>query len=199
MTTLADIRSRIRTDLHDLDSGAYRWSDGDLDRHIARALDDVSRAIPCEKSATLATTPGSQEVSTGSLTGLVEVEAVEYPAGEFPPSYVAFASWQGMLTLHSQTVPNGMDVRVYYTARHTLDGTGTTLAGYLEDLVATGAGAYAALEWSVLAIDRLNTGGPAVAAEYGSWARARLTAFEQLLKHHARSRSLRPRRLFVPA
>lgn len=197
MTTLADIRSHIRIDLHDTDSGAYRWSDDELDRHIARALDDVSRAIPREESATLATTPGSRDVSLGSLTGLIEVEAVEYPAGEYPPSYVAFAAWKGTLTLHSPGLPDGTNVRIFYTARHTLDGSGTTLAGYLEDLVATGGGAYAALEGSVYGIDRLNMGGQRVAAEYGAWARARLTAFEQLLKHHGRSRSLRPRRLFV--
>lgn len=199
MTTLADIRSRVRTDLHDTDSGAYRWSDDDLDRHIARALDDISRAIPREDSATLATTPGSRDLSLGSLSGLIEVEAVEYPAGEYPPSYVAFASWEGTLTLHSVPAPDGSDARVFYTARHTLDGSGTTLPGYLEDLAATGAAAYAAMEWSAFAIDRLNTGGQAVAAEYRSWARARLTAFQQLLRHHGRSRSLRPRRLFVPA
>lgn len=199
MTTLADIRSRVRTDLHDTTSGAHRWNDDDLDRHIARALDDISRAIPREDSATLATIPGSRDLSLATLTGLIAVEAVEYPAGEYPPTYVAFATWEGVLTLHSQAEPAGSDARIFYAARHTLDGSGTTLPGYLEDLVATGASAYAALEWSAYAIDSLNTGGEGVARQYASWARARQTAFQQLLKHHARSRSLRPRRLFVPA
>ena len=199
MTTLADIRSRVRTDLHDTDSGAYRWSDADLDRHIARALDDVSRAIPREQSATLATTTGSRDLSLATLAGLIEVEAVEYPAGEFPPAYAGFTAWAGTLSLHTPTVPNGADAKVHYTALHTLDANGSTLPGHLEDLVAAGAGAYAALEWSAFTIDRLNTGGDEVAKQYASWARARLTAFEQLLKHHARRNAVRPRWLFVPA
>ncbi len=199
MTTLADIRSRVRTDLHDTDSGAYRWSDDDLDRHIAHALDDVSRAIPLEQSAVVETTPGSRDLSLQSLEGLIEVEAVEYPVGDFPPSYTGFTAWSGTLSLHTPTAPDGSDAKFYYTARHVLDDDGTTLPGHLEDLVAAGAGAYAALEWAAFTIDRLNTGGDAVAKQYESWARARLTAFEQLLKHHARRNTIRPRRLYIPA
>jgi len=199
MTTLADIRGRVRTDLHDTDSGAYRWSNDDLDRHIARALDDVSRAIPLEQVGTVATTPGSRDLSLAALTGLIEVEAVEYPVDEFPPAYTGFSVWDGTLSLHTPTAPDGSDARLYYTARHVLDADGTTLPAHFEDLVAAGAGAYAALEWSSFTIDRLNTGGDEVARQYESWARARLTAFEQLLKHHARRNTVRPRRFYVPA
>jgi hypothetical protein len=39
MTTLSDIRTRLRQDLGDADS--LRWDDDALDRHIARALDTM--------------------------------------------------------------------------------------------------------------------------------------------------------------
>jgi hypothetical protein len=199
MTTLSDIRTRVRKDLHDTDSSAYRWTDDELDRHISRALDELSLAIPQEKTATLATTAGSRDLSLGSLTGLIEVEAVELPEGEFPPAYVGFSRWGNTLTLHMDLPPDGEEARLFYTARHALDDTGSTLPGQFEELLATGAGAYAALELSSFATDRLNTGGPGVAEQYASWARARLTAFRQLLFQHGRANRVRGRRLFTPA
>ena len=54
MTILSDIRTRIRKDLRDTDSLAYRWTDVQLDRHIERALNELSIAIPQEKLATIA-------------------------------------------------------------------------------------------------------------------------------------------------
>jgi hypothetical protein len=199
MTTLADIRTRVRKDLHDIDSGAYRWTDSEIDRHIGRALDELSLAIPQEKSSTVATTAGSRDVSLASISGVIDVEAIEFPAGEFPPAYVGFSRWANTITLHGEREPDGENAKLYYTARHTLDDTGTTLPGHLEELLTTGAGAYAALEWSSFATDRLNMGGPGVADQYAAWARARLTAFRQLLFQQSRANRVRGRRLYTPA
>jgi len=199
MTTIADIRGRVRKDLGDTTAGAYRWSDDELDRHIARALEELSRAIPREQVALAATTPGSREIDLSGLASLIEVEAVEYPVDSFPPVMPGFSTWADSLTLHTETAPDGGDARLYYTAAHVVDGSGSTLAGFLEDVLAAGAGAYAALEWAVAGIDRLNTGGPDVANQYESWGRARLTAFRQLLHQHGRSNRVRGRRLYVPA
>ncbi len=199
MTTLADIRTRVRKDLHDTDSGDYRWTDAEIDRHIGRALEELSLAIPQEKTATIATTAGSRDIALASISGLIEVEAIEFPAGLFPPAYAGFSRWANTATLHSDKEPNGDDATLYYTARHTLDGTGTTLPMHLEELLATGAGAYAALEWSSFATDRLNAGGPGVAEQYAAGARARLTAFRQLLFQHGRANRVRGRRLYTPA
>lgn len=197
MTTLADIRTRVRKDLHDTD--ALRWSDEQLDRHIEHALGDVNLAIPRELTATIATTPGSRDVSLAALTALIEVEAAEYPVGEFVPAYVRFSRWADTLSLHLENEPEGEDVKLYYTARHTLDGSGSTLPAFLEDLVAMGAGAQAALGLTSFSIDQLNTGGPAVAEQYAAHARARQTAFRQLLMTHGRKNRVRGRRLYVPA
>lgn len=198
MTTIADIRARIRKDLHDTDSSSYRWPDSQLDRHIERALDELSLAVPQEKTASFATTPGSRELSLSSLSSLVEIEAVEYPAGNFPPSHVDFSLWGDTLTLNLDQPPSGETAVIFYTARQTLDEDGTSLPGSLEDIVCMGAAAYAALEQSAFTIDRLNTGGQ-VARDYEDWGRARLTAFSQLLHQYSRTNRVRGRRLYRPA
>ena len=199
MTTLADIRDRTRTDLHDTDPASQRWTDAELDRHIAHALSDLSLAIPRELTATIATTPGSRELSVAPLSGLLEVEYVEHPAGHFPPCRVRFTRWGDTLLLQMATAPDGSGAAISYVARHTLDGTGSTLPAQFEDLLVMGATAYAALEQSAAVIDRLNTGGAAVPGEYGDWARARLTAFGQLLRQRARANRVRARILISPA
>lgn len=56
---LSEMRDRVRTDLHDEDSAAYRWTDAELDRHIQRAVRDLSLAVPLEAKATLSATPGT--------------------------------------------------------------------------------------------------------------------------------------------
>ena len=97
MTTLVTFRERLRIDLRDPES--LTWADTTLDRHIERALRDLSNAIPREAVAELATTAGSRELDIASLAGLVEVEALEYPAGNFPPEFVRFSRWEDTLTL----------------------------------------------------------------------------------------------------
>lgn len=198
MTTIADIRARIRKDLHDTDASSYHWPDSQLDRHIERALDELSLAIPQEKTLSLATTAGSRELSLGSVEGLIDIETVEFPIGGFPPTYVDFSRWSDTLTLNLEEAPSGETAAIFYTARQTLDDDGTSLPGSLEDLLCMGAAAYAALEQSVFTIDRLNT-GEQVARDYEDWGRARLTAFSQLLHQYRRANRVRRRRLYRPA
>lgn len=196
MTTLSDIRTRLRIDLGD--PASDRWDDDALDRPIAHALSELSAAAPRELTATLATTPGSRELSLTSIGGLIEVEAVEYPVDRFPPCYVRFATWEGTLTLHTATAPEGGDARLSCTVAHTLDDDGTTLPSLLEDVLLTGAAAYAALELSSATIERLNLNG-ATPEAYAALARARLTAFRQLLHLHGRKNRVRTRTLYAPA
>ncbi|MFN0146352.1 MAG: hypothetical protein ACKVT1_07575 [Dehalococcoidia bacterium] len=197
-TTLTDVRDRVRKDLHDTDAANYRWPDAQLDRHIDHALSELSAAMPQEKTLTVATTAGSRDLSTAALADLVEVETVEYPVAQFPPAYVDFASWATTLTLDIETAPAGANAKLFYTARHQLDGAGTTLSAFQVDVLVTGASAYAALEQSAFTVDRVTT-GEAVAAGYGAYGRARLTAFRQLLHQYGRRNRVRGRRLYVPA
>ena len=198
MTTLSDIRARTRTDLHD-DGAEQRWTDDALDRHIAHALAEMSLAMPRELSTTITTTPGSRELSVTTLAGLVDVRRVEYPTGDFPPCLVRFTQWGDNLLLDLPCPPDGGDATVDYTASHTLDDSGSTLPGRFEDLLVMGASAYAALEQSIATIDGLNTGGPAVPDQFAASARARLTAFGQLLRQYGRANRVTARRLVTPA
>lgn len=196
MTTLSDIRTRVREDLRDTE--AERWPEDQIDRHIAHALSDLSLAAPRELSDDLTTTSGIRDVPLGGIEGLIEVEAVEYPAGHFPASFVSYSTWGGMLTIQGPLVPDGSDARVYYLATHTLDSEGTTVPGHLLDVLATGASAYAALELASFAADRLNL-DPKASEKHLAWSRARLTAFQQLLHTYGRKNRLRGRRMYLPA
>jgi hypothetical protein len=197
MTTLTTFRDRLRIDLRD--PGSLLWDDDALDRHIERALRDLSSSIPREAQAILATTAGSRDVDIASLEGLVDVEHAEYPIDRFPPELATFSRWVNTLSLHTASVPTGDNLRVYYTAQHVVDDEGSTVPAHLEDVLGTGAGAYAVLERAHASVNVLNTGGPAVPRELEAQGRAWMTAFRELLRHHARANRVRTRRLFVPA
>ncbi|MEE8173775.1 MAG: hypothetical protein V3T71_00485 [Dehalococcoidia bacterium] len=187
---LGEMRARVRKDLHDEDSD--RWTDDELERHIGRAVRELSLAIPLEAKATPTTAAGSRDLSLSSLSDLVGVEAVEYPVGDYPPAYVRFSIWGGTLTLLVDAVPAGVeDVNIYYGKLHTLDEASSTIPPPLEDLVATGAGAYAALEWSSYATNRVNLGGDLTWQHYLTWGQDRLAAFARGLARQSRRKRVR--------
>ena len=76
---LSEMRAIVRRDLHDEDETSYRWSDDELDRHIGRAVKELSIAIPSEQKAARATTAGSREIDISDLSQRIIVLAVEYP------------------------------------------------------------------------------------------------------------------------
>lgn len=197
---LSEMRTLVRRDLHDENPASYRWSDAELDRHIARALKEVSLAVPRELKETLTTQADSRELSLAALSDRVVVEAVEYPVGKYPPSYVPFSVWGDSLTLLVDSPPlSAEDVYVYYGSLHTLDATSSTIPQALEDVVATGAAAYAALEWASFATNRVNVGGDETWRDYLIWGQERLAAFARALAEHGRKGALRARRLYTPA
>ena len=194
---LATMRARVRRDLHDGDAATERWTDDEIDRHIARAVQEVSLAAPLESVATLTTGAGSRELSIASLASRVAVEAVEYPGGAQPPVLVAFSTWGDTLTLIVEGAPSaGESVVVRYSQLHTLDGDGTTLPAALHDLVASGAAAFAALEWASYAANRVNVGGTETWRNYHVWAQERLAAFAKALAKRGRERRLRSHALY---
>src|SRR4030042_272460 len=111
---LNTMRAIVRRDLKDEDAGNYRWSDDELDQHIAHALKEFSEAVPLPAKAILPTTADSRVIDISPLTDRVMVEAVEYPLGIFPPSYQKFALWGHALTLFGEEPPDGSDCNVYY-------------------------------------------------------------------------------------
>src|SRR4030042_3263948 len=116
---LTDMRAIVRRDLHDEDAGNYRWTDDEINRHIAHAVKEFSGYIPCEQKATKATAAGSREVDIATVTGRIMVEAVEYPVAEFPRRYQPFSLWGDTLTLLGDEVPDGSDAYIYYGKLHT--------------------------------------------------------------------------------
>lgn len=127
-----------------------------------------------------------------ALSDRVGIDSVEYPVGLYPPSRPPFSLWGDTLTIELDAAPRGGEaVTVHYSKLHTLDAQGSTLPAALEDLLATGAGAYAALEWASFAVNRVNVGGAETWSHYHVWAQERLAAFARGLARHGRARRAR--------
>jgi len=195
---LTDMRAVVRRDLHDENSNNYRWTDDELDRHIAHAAKEFSEYLPYEQKATKATTSGSRELDISTITDRVMVEAVEYPADKFPKRYQPFALWGDTLTILGDEIPDGSNAYVYYGKLHTLDAEGSTIPTKLEDLIAIGAGGYAAVEWAVYTTNRVNVGGTVTPKEFLGWGNQKLRYFRQELMRLGRRNRVRIRSLYKP-
>ena len=195
---LSEMRTIVRRDLKDEDAENYRWTNDELDRHIAHALKDFSEAIPYEQKATKGTTSGSRELDISSISDRVMVEAVEYPVDKFPKRYQRFALWGDILTILGDELPDGSNAYIYYGKLHTLDADGSTIPAKFEDLIAIGAEGYAAVEWAVYAANRVNIGGGAVPGDFLNWGRDKLRHFEAELKRLGRRNRMRVSSLYKP-
>ena len=195
---LGDMRTVVRRELHDEDSNDYRWTNDELDRHIARAVKELSGAIPYEQKEIKATTSGSREIDISSITGRIMVQAVEYPVERFPREFQRFALWADTVTLLGPDVPDGSNAYIYYGKLHTLDVSTTTIQFQHEDLFASGACGYAAVEWAVYAINRVNMGGTRTPEELSTWGREKLTHFQRELKRLGRRNRTRVNSLYRP-
>lgn len=194
---LGEMRTRIRRDLKDEDAANYRWGDNEIDRHIDHAVRELSQIAPLQAKTALTTTAGSRDMSITGLPNLVNIEAVEYPINQYPPSYVPYSLWGSTLSLLVDSVPSGGEsVNIYYGKLHTLDATTSTLPPASEDLIAIGAEAYAAIEWASFATNRINVGGGGVGGNYLAWGRERLAAFHQGLAAQGRRAVVRLRELY---
>ena len=182
---LTDMRAIVRRDLHDEDANNYRWTDDEVNRHIAHAVKDFSEAIPDEQKAVKATTSGSREIDIATITDRIMVEAVEYPVDKFPKRYQRYSLWADSLTLLGDEVPDGSDAYIYYGKLHAL-GESSTIPAMYEDLIAAGAGGYAAVEWAVYAINRVNVGGTLTPKEFLAWGKEKLAYFKVELKRLGR-------------
>jgi hypothetical protein len=197
MTTLATLRAVVRRNLHDEDAANYLWTDDEIDRHLAAALAEYSLAAPLEEKTDLATTPGSGDISLATLTDLITVSAVEFPKGNLPPSYNRFGVWEGVLSLLSGAVGDGSNAAVYYGKRHTLSVSASTIPAQHEDLVAQGAGGYAALEMALFTANRVNTGGAEAAVRYTALGTAALVQFRRELRRLGKNGRVRTATLHI--
>ncbi|MER3398027.1 MAG: hypothetical protein C4316_05720 [Chloroflexota bacterium] len=198
MSTRTELRARLRRELKDEDPAAQRWSDAELDPHLDRALSDLSVGMPREQQTDLTMPGGTREVDLSGLAGLLVIEAVEYPAGMFPPAYVGWVRRASTLTLLVDSPPAaGEQVRVYWLGRHTLTDTGSTLSPDQEELLLLGAAGYAVRALANHAINRVNLTRSAQ-ADFLKWAEATLARFRSELARRGRTGRLRPSRLYTP-
>jgi hypothetical protein len=195
---LAEMISTVRNDLHDAESGSYRWSDAELTRHINRAVTELSESLPQPARATLPTVAGSRELDISALTDRIMVAAVEYPLGASPPGYQRFFIWGNTLTIASGGEPDGSNCQVYYGVLQVLDAQGSTLPSKYEDLVAGGAEGYADIEWASYAINRVNVGGTLTPREFLDWGNQKLRDFRQELRRLGRRNVVRLSSLYAP-
>jgi len=195
---MGDMRTIVRRELHDEDSSSYRWTNDELDRHIARSVKELSGAIPYEQKATESTVNGSREIDISTVTNRVMVQAIEYPAGQFPRKFQRFALWADTVTLLGPDVPDGSNAYIYYGKLHTLDLSTSTIQPQHEDLVASGACGYAAVEWAIYAINRVNVGGTRTPEELLTWGREKLAHFQKELKRLGRRNRTRVNSLYRP-
>jgi len=195
---LTEMRTIVRRDLHDEDSQNYRWTDDELDRHIAHAVKDFSEALPQEQKAVKATASGSREIDVSAITNRIMVEAVEYPVDKFPKRYQRFALWGDALTLLGTEVPDGSNAYIYYGKLHTLDASTSTIPAIYEDLIAVGACGYTAAEWAIHAVNRVNVGGSPAPEEFLAWGKDKLNFFKSELRRLGRRNRVRIRSLYRP-
>lgn len=203
MTTLALVITDLRNELKDTDSGAYRWTDTELTRHLRRAVVEYSRVSPREMKATIATTNGSRAITISGMSSyddLIKVLAVEFPVGNVPLTLNRFQLYDGVVTMLGDNVGTGANAYIYWGALHILiDGIGTTCTVPEKDqeTVICGGAGYAALAWAAYATNRVNLGGTGTRRDFQDYGIRRLDAFQSDLKR-LRSR-VRTQRMYIPA
>jgi len=195
---LEEMRNLVRIQLHDEDSENYVWTDDELDSHIGLAVAEFSAAVPLEQKTEKATTSGSRQIDVSAITGLIAVQAVEYPTDRFPVCFRRFSLWNNILTILEPEIPDGSDCRLYYVTPHTIDSESSTFADIYNDIIAAGAAGYAALQAAAYSINRVNTGGTETAWRWAEWGQSKLDYFRSELKRLSKRNRIRVNSLYVP-
>jgi hypothetical protein len=177
---LTEMRARVREDLQDTDSQNYRWTDGEIGGAIERVVTEYSLVVPIEQQDDIATTGGDTELDISSLSGLIEIESVEFPIGEQPKYLQRTEYWAGRL--YMQDEGDGEDARVRWLKRHTLDAGGTTIPAEHEEIIVLGATGYLAMSASAYTVDRASIAGHHATVNYKAWGKERLDRYDRKLK-----------------
>jgi hypothetical protein len=176
------MRTLVRRDLKDEDNSNYRWQDNEIDRAIQRAVAELSRYIPRQMKSTIATIDGSREINIATLADRVLVDRLEFPVDQSPRIFQRFIVYDDTITLTGDTDGNGGNCYIYWGKVHTLDISTSTIPGYLEDVLALGAAAYAVLAQAQYRSDVAGIGGDRVDTDYQSWGAAMLEEFKAQLR-----------------
>jgi len=193
---LPEMRDLVEADLHD--SSNDIWSAAEIDRHIGHAVQEFSYQVPDEDTSTEASLV-SRDIDISGLTGLVSIQAVEYPEGNYPATYTRFSVWGDTLTVLVDTGPDGTyDAKIYYGKMHVLDGSGSTIPTMHEHLITLGAAGFALSEIAAYTINKTNVGGEKVAEAYRRSGQEKLTRFRAEIIRLGRNNRVRIRQLYTP-
>ena len=192
---LTEMRARVREDLQDTDSQNYRWTDDEVDGAIERVVKEYSLHAPIEQQDDIATTDGDTELDISSLTGLLEIESVEFPIGQTPKYLQRTENWAGHL--YMEDGGDGEDARVRWLKKHTLDAQSTTIPAEHEEIIVLGATGYLAMSASAYTVDRASIAGRHATINFRVWGRERLDRYDKKLKAIARTSRIITRELYV--
>ena len=177
---LTEMRARVREDLQDTDSQNYRWTDDEVDGAIERVVTEYSLHAAIEQQDDIATTDGDTELDISSLTGLLEIESVEFPIGQSPKYYQRTEYWAGHLYMEDEG--DGEDARVRWLKKHTLTAESTTIPEEHEEIIVLGATGYLAMSASAYTVDRASIAGRHATINYKAWGKERLDRYDKKLK-----------------
>jgi len=148
--TLSAIRGIVRQFLRDEYTGnTYEFEPDELDLHISKCLEEISRRRPYEDRETVVS-DGTKEVDISSIEDLTgdKVEKAEYPVGNDPPDYRDVSIFGTTLRIKVDTTPTlGANIYLYCHKVHSLTESLSTLSPDLEGVLVEGVVAYAAQAW----------------------------------------------------
>jgi len=182
---LTEMRARVREDLQDTDSENYRWTDDEVDGAIDRVVMEYSLHAPIEQQDDIATTDGDIELDISSLSGLLDIESVEFPIGQSPKYYQRTEYWAGQLDMDDEG--DGEDARVKWLKKHNLTAESTTIPAEQEEIIVLGATGYLAMSASAYTVDRASIAGRHATINYKAWGKERLDRYDRKLKAASRT------------
>ena len=192
---LTEMRARVREDIQDTDSQNYRWTDDEVDGAIDRVVMEYSPHAPIEQQDDIATTYGDTELDISSLSGLLQIESVEFPMGKSPKYMQRIEYWAGHLYIEDEG--NGDDARVRWLRKHALTAESTTIPAEHEEIIILGATGYLAMSASAYTVDRASIAGRHATINYKAWGKERLDRYDKKLKAISRTSKVIPRELYT--
>jgi len=192
---LTEMRARVREDLQDTDSENYRWTDDEVDGAIDRVVTEYSLHAPIEQQDDIATTDGDTELDISSLSGLLEIESVEFPIGYKPKYFQRTEYWAGHLYMEDEG--DGEDARVRWLKKHTLTAETSTIPTEHDEIIVLGATGYLAMSASAYTVDRASIAGRHATINFKAWGKERLDRYDKKLKAVSRSSKVIPHQLYT--
>ena len=192
---LTETRARVREDLQDTDAQNYRWTDDEIDGAIGRVVDEYSIHTPIEQQDDITTTDGDTELDISSLSGLLEIESVEFPIGQTPKYLQRTEYWAGQLYMEDEG--DGSKARVRWLKKHTLTAESTTIPVEHDEIIVLGATGYLAMSAAAYTVDRATIAGRYGTISYKAWGKERLDRYDKKLKAVSRTSRIISKQLYT--